>query len=315
MNGSAKPVATILRGASALVALFAALAAPTPHVIAAAFGEPLWTNRYDGGFYNFYDYATAVAVDSSGNVFVTGYSVGSTGNYDYVTIKYSGEGPTLWSRRYNGPANGDGFARALAVDGSGNVFVTGDSVGSGGNHDYVTIKYSGTGALKWTNVYNGPGNGADHANALAVDGSGNVFVTGDSFNGTNTDFATVAYSNDGTPLWTNFYNGPGNGGDVAVSVAVDTNGNVFVAGASWNGTNDDFATVAYSGAGELLWVNRYNGPGNGGDSATAVAASPDGILVVTGTSWGGNNDDFATVAYTTAGVPLWTNRFNGPGNS
>src|ERR1051325_9910210 len=182
MNGSAKPVATILRGASALVALFAALAAPTPHVIAAAFGEPLWTNRYDGGFYNFYDYATAVAVDSSGNVFVTGYSVGSTGN-----------------------------------------------------HDYVTIKYSGTGALKWTNVYNGPGNGADHANALAVDGSGNVFVTGDSFNGTNTDFATVAYSNDGTPLWTNFYNGPGNGGDVAVSVAVDTNGNVFVAGASWNG--------------------------------------------------------------------------------
>ncbi len=69
----------------------------------------------------------------------------------------------------------------MAVDASGNVFVTGFSVGSGGNSDYETIAYSGAGVPLWTNRYNGPGNGSDYARAVAVDGSGNVFVTGYSY--------------------------------------------------------------------------------------------------------------------------------------
>ena len=76
----------------------------------------------------------------------------------------------LWTNRYNGPGNGYDQAIAMAVDGSGNVFVTGNSVGSGGNYDYATIAYSGAGVPLWTNRYNGPGNGDDLANAVAVDG-------------------------------------------------------------------------------------------------------------------------------------------------
>ena len=68
---------------------------------------PLWTNRYNGPG-NGNDYATAVAVDGSGNVFVTGYSHGSSGSYyDYATIAYSGAGVPLWTNRYNGPGNSD----------------------------------------------------------------------------------------------------------------------------------------------------------------------------------------------------------------
>ena len=61
------------------------------------------------------------------------------------------------------------------------MFVAGasDSSSFGTNHDYLTIKYSNTGVALWTNRYNGPGNGADGAHAVAVDSSGNVFVTGD----------------------------------------------------------------------------------------------------------------------------------------
>src|SRR6266567_3263147 len=68
--------------------------------------------------------------------------------------------------------------------------------------------------------------------------------------------------------------------------------------------------------GAKLWVQRYNGPGNGSDGATSVAVSPDGGTVfVTGTSGGASNSDFATVAYRAAdGTQLWAARFNGPGD-
>jgi hypothetical protein len=61
---------------------------------------PLWTNRYDGPG-NDLDYPSAVAVDNSGNVFVTGHSIGSEGNDDYATIAYSGAGVPLWTNRYD----------------------------------------------------------------------------------------------------------------------------------------------------------------------------------------------------------------------
>ena len=83
----------------------------------------------------------------------------------------------------------------------------------------------------WTNRYNGPGNGNDYANAVAVDGSNNVIVTGYSTSSESYyDYATIKYSSAGVPLWTNRYNGPGNGNDYACAVAVDGSNNVIVTG-------------------------------------------------------------------------------------
>src|SRR5436309_1733438 len=134
----------------------------------------------------------------------------------------------------------------------------------------------------WTNIYNGRGNDYGRAQAVAVDSSGNVFVTGysDSGFGTNLDYATIKYSGAGVPLWTNRYNGPGNGDDSAKAVAVDSAGNVFVTGqssASGGGNNHlDYATIKYSGEGVPLWTNRYNGLGNSDDQATSVAVDTSG---------------------------------------
>lgn len=282
-------------------------------------GLPLWTNRYNGPN-RFDDYPSAMAVDGSGNVFVTGYSYTVLGGIpDYVTLAYSGAGVPLWTNRYDGPASKSDYANAVAVDRNGNVFVTGNSTGSGGDDDYATVAYSGAGVPLWTNRYNGPGNTNDIAGSIAVDSSGNVFVTGYSYasGGVNSDYATVAYSGAGVPLWTNRYNGPGNDWDYAYAVAVDRSGNVFVTGKSFGiGSGFDYATVAYSGAGVPLWTNRYNGPGNGDDYAHALSVDERGNVFVTGQSVGsGGGDDYATVAYSGAGVPLWTNRYNGPGNS
>src|SRR5262245_3762898 len=88
-------------------------------------GVPLWTNRYAGPI-NGYDVAIAVAVDSSGNVFVTGGSLGANGRLAYATVGYSSAGTPLWTNRYQGGPF-DSAATAVAVGSSGQVFVTGQS--------------------------------------------------------------------------------------------------------------------------------------------------------------------------------------------
>jgi len=282
-------------------------------------GVPLWTNRYNGPG-NGYDQASALAVDGSNNVIVTGYSLGSGSGYDYATIKYSSAGTPLWTNRYNGPANGDDEATAVSVDASNNVLVTGSSTGSAGDLDYATIQYSSAGAPLWTNRYNGPGNGDDVATAMALDAGNNALVTGKSAgSGGDYDYATIKYSSAGVPLWTNRYNGPASGPDYAYAVAVDSSNNVLVTGSSASTASypyyGDYATIKYSSAGVPLWTNRYNGPGNGDDEAYAVAVDGSNNVLVTGYSMGsGSGYDYATIKYSSAGVPLWTSRYNGPGN-
>ncbi len=223
-----------------------------------------------------------------------------------------------WVQRYNGPANGYDKATALAVDSHNNVISTGYSSGSGGWYDYATIKYSSTGVPLWTNRYNGSGNMQDFAEAVAVDSTDNVIVTGYA-NGrfSGDDYATIRYSSAGVPLWTNHFNGSAIGTDQAYAVVVDGNNDVIVTGDSsgWF-SSDDYATVKYSSAGVLLWTNRYNGPGSSTDEARAVLVDSSNCVIVAGSSYGsGSDSDFATIKYSSGGVPLWTNRYNGPGNS
>src|SRR4030067_1282624 len=205
---------------------------------------------------------------------------------------------TGWIRRYNGPGNDGDFAYALAVDDSGNVYVTGESVGSGSSYDYVTIKYSANGDTLWARRYNGPANDYDVATAIAVDGDGNVYVTGHSWGGLSTDFATVKYTPNGDTLWVRRYNGPGNLGDGGSALAVDDSGSVYVTGISWNGTSSDYTTIKYAPNGDILWVRLYNGLGNDYDVATALGVDGRQNVYVTGYSWGiGTLQNYVTKKY------------------
>jgi hypothetical protein len=140
------------------------------------------------------------------------------------------------------------------------------------------------------------------AYAAAVDGSGNVFVTGYSYrsggtNGDYADYATIAYSGVGLPLWTNRYNAPKTSTPGANALAVDRNGNVFVTG----GSSNDCTTIAYSAAGAPLWTNRYNGPGYAYAEGWAIGTDGSGNVFVTGfatDSAGGR--DYLTIKYSSS---------------
>ncbi len=275
-------------------------------------GTSVWTNCYNG-IGSGYDQANAIAVDVLGSVYVTGYSQGSGSDGECVTIKYSSLGMPLWTNRY-GAGYGDDVGRAIAVNSSNDVFVAGFSVGDGSGWDYVTIKYTSDGVPLWTNRYNGPANSDDYASAMAVDVGGNVIVTGFSYNGLSYDYATIKYSSGGLLLWTNCYNGPGNGTDLARAIVVDGGGNAFVAGSSSSLSDlgngyPGYLTIKYSNDGVPLWTNRYDISGTGAGEARAIAVDGSGNVIVTGGAAG-----YATIKYSNSGVPLWTNRCNGPGN-
>jgi WD40 repeat protein len=234
-------------------------------------------------------------------------------------------GATLWTRRYNGPANKDDGATAVAVSADGStVFATGGGTGATSGYDYTTLAYgASTGTTRWSKTYNGPGNGFDQATALGLSPDGTrLFVTGASRgSGTGLDYATVAYNaSTASQLWARRYTGAGKLVDYATALGVSPDGAiVFVTGYSpGSGHGDDYATLAYSAStGATLWSKRYDGPGHGSDAARGLAVSPDGLTVfVTGSSVGATGDpDYTTVAYgATTGARLWVKRYNGPGN-
>ncbi len=187
-----------------------------------------------------------------------------------------------WVQRYDGPANSSDTASQLAVDTNGNVYVTGGSYGGdplygGSSMDYATIAYSSAGLPLWTNYYNGPANNGDMAKAIAVDPSGNVVVTGTESSGSGSIVATIKYSSEGLPLWTNRQSL-----GVGWVTTLDSSGNVIVTGvpSSYVGC----LTLKYSSRGSLLWSKTYSDYSSySGRPALAVDASGS-IFVVGSTS-------------------------------
>jgi hypothetical protein len=302
-----------------LVLLFLVLPALAQVVV-----DTAWVRRYNGPA-NSHDEACAIAVDASGNVYVTG-SRGIYEQSDYVTIKYDSSGNQLWVKTYNGPGDSGDEPFAMAIDGQSSVYVTGRSKGSGTDYDYATIKYYPNGDTAWVRRYNGPGNYEDKANAIAVDDSGNVYVTGWGSDGGwySSDYATIKYYPNGDTAWVRRYTGAQGVYEVAYAICVDGLGNAYVTGKALGG----YGTIKYYPNGDTAWVRVYTGPGYGGDIAYAICVDREdyanalaldilGNVYVTGSSYGVGLTtalDYATIKYCPNGDTGWIRRYNGPGD-
>ena len=270
-----------------------------------------WVRTYNGPG-NSVDKPSAMVVDGSGNVYVTGESFGGTTSADYTTIKYDPSGNELWVRRYNGPGNGDDRAFVIALDHSNNVYVTGSSYGNDTWDDYATIKYDPQGNELWVKRYNGPGNDFDKAIAIAIDGYNNVYVAGTSDGtGNQEDFAIIKYDQHGNELWVIRYDGIGI--DCVKASAIDSYGHnsIYVTGTSdGGGESTDYLTIKCDENGNLVWVRRYSGPEKGSDWPCGITVDSYGNVCVAGTSEGaGTQADFATVKYDSQGNQLWARTY------
>jgi hypothetical protein len=159
-----------------------------------------WESRFTGVNPVGNDNGNVIKVDDDGNVYVGGKTAGLS-NFDYITIKYSPEGDTVWSRTHNGTGNGDDEILAIEVDFFKNVYVTGRSMGSSSGFDIVTIKYDINGNVLWRHTHNDSFNEDDLAKDVKVDAFGNVYVCG-SVRISNNKPLIIKISQNGSTLWT-----------------------------------------------------------------------------------------------------------------
>ena len=160
-----------------------------------------------------HDYAHGVATDSSGNVYVTGYTEGgldgntSAGGSDLFVVKYNSSGTKQWTKQLGSSI--DDKARGVATDSSANVYVTGYTGGgldgntNSGLEDLFVVKYNSSGTKQWTQQL---GNDSqDYAYGVATDSSGNIYVAGCTYGGLDgnsyagsSDLFVVKYNSSGT---------------------------------------------------------------------------------------------------------------------
>jgi uncharacterized delta-60 repeat protein len=253
-------------------------------------GNELWNATYDSGSTD--DIPYGIDVDTSGNVYVTGGN-GSLGDHDYYTIKYNSSGDHVWNRTYD--SGNDDVAYDLVAD-SSNVYVTGGWDSS--SYDYLTIKYDSSGNEQWNVTYDG--GGIDVAYAIDVDSSGNVYVTGLSnlTNGSdyNYDYFTIKYNSSGDHVWNVTYDGGGH--DRGYGIAVDSDGDVYVTGRSYLGSDDDYYTIKYNSSGDYQWNKSYDSGDN--DRGYAVAVDSNKNVYVTG--YNTSLEDWITIKYAPGGL-------------
>jgi len=283
-------------------------------------GDTLWVNRYNG-VSSLEDKVSAITCDDNA-VYVTGWSL--IPSRDIITIKYdAATGNRLWVRTYNGTGNGGDYGFAIAVDPSGNVYTTGRSdVGSGQGQKFTTLKYDAAGNIVagWPYVYTGPlSNTGDQAQAIRLDGSSNVYVTGKSGTGTfgTEDYLTIKINANATLGWAKKHNGTGNSEDNAVALVIDnTFTNVYVGGYSFRfGGVQDYMTIRYSCAtGDSNAAASYNGPQGSTDQMSQMTIDNTNNVYVTGYSSGaGTSYDFATIKYNSALAQQWVQRTTNSG--
>lgn len=319
-------------------------------------GTPLWSKRFGDDNNQF---SQSMAVDDAHNVLVTGFFGGavdfgdgplvSAGGDDIFVLKLNANGVQVWSKRFGG-ADFD-LGRAIAVDGAGNVVITGffhgsvdfggGQLDSAGGSDVFVLKLDADGNHVWSKRFGG--SDFDVGRAVTVDGAGNVLVTGSfhdsaDFGGGQLDSAggddilVLKLDAGGGHVWSK---GFGDAADqVGEDIATDASGNVLVTG-SFSGAVD-FGGGQLSGVGGVevfvakldpsgahVWSKRF------GDAADQYGASiaVDGVgnVLLTGGFYGavdfgggqlasaGNSDVFLA-KLDASGGHIWSKRFGNGGD-
>lgn len=281
-------------------------------------GEPIWQAVYSGTG-NYTDRAHGIVVDNSGNVYVTGYTTSTSGNINYLTLKYNSNGALQWAKTFNGSGNQTDKAWGIVVDDNSNCFITGTSKSSSSGTDIVTLKYNSSGNVVWTKTYDAPPHKDEEAVKIAIDGNNNLYIAGyGEYSSGHHDFLLLKYSHSGSFQWVKNYNGSNGGFDRAWGIVIDNEDYIYITGES-EGSNDkfDIVTIKYNYSGTQKWLYRFTETENEDDKPYGIVVDEiTGSVFVTGSTETNNNGmDYLTLRLNkSTGALGWAKLFNGGGN-
>jgi Beta-propeller repeat len=216
------------------------------------------------------DWANGVALDDSGNIYITGFTGGNLGGnanagaIDVFLAKCDFSGAMQWIELLG--SSGNDWANGIAVDGSGNIYITGytdsnlDGNANGGNYDTFLAKFDSTWGIKqWTRLLGSLE--SDIAYGVAVDGDGYVYITGytdsnldGNGNAGGADAFMAKYDSSGVKQWTRLTGSLES--DIAYGVAVDNSSNIYVAGITDGNIDGNINAGDY----DIFWT-RYSPDG------------------------------------------------------
>ena len=264
------------------------------------------------------DWGYGIAVDTSGNSYVTGYFQGtatfgstnltSNGGYDIFVAKLDSSGNWLWAKKAGGTSDDEGHG--IAVDASGNSYVTGFFGGSAsfgsttlisnGNYDIFITKLDSNGNWLWAKNAGGPN--YDSGCGIAFDTSGNSYVTGTFYS--SADFGSTTLTSygdydifiaklDSSGNWFWAKNAGGTNVDIGYGIAVDTSGNSYVIGYFESGIvifgpttylissgYSDLFIAKLDSSGYCLWAQKAGGTSD--DYGYGIVVDASGNSYVTG---------------------------------
>ncbi|MEZ4450227.1 MAG: hypothetical protein R3B09_12190 [Nannocystaceae bacterium] len=242
-----------------------------------------WTLTYNG-VANGKDQGRAIKVEPSQNFYVAGYEAVTSQSNNAWIRRLSGDQTPLWTKTYNGVANGSDLLLDVALDTAGGVVAVGYQTVTDQGQDVWMRRYNDAGVATWTRTYAGVGAGNDQAMRVAVGGDGSIFVAGiETVTGEGINMWLAKLDPDGNILWTRVRNGPANKADYLTGVAVDPSGDAIVCGYEGLVTFPWQVWVRrYTGDGMIVWTDTYAGASNEGAYCNDIERDLDGNYVITG---------------------------------
>jgi uncharacterized delta-60 repeat protein len=278
------------------------------------------------------DVLFAIAIQTDGKIVVAGSTNNGT-NDDFCIARYTTNGSLDVTFNGNGKiihalGNAHDIVNAIALQTDGKIVVCGQS-SNGANIDFAIARYTTTGSADPSFNANGTllipiGTSTDVATALAIQPDGKIVITGHSYTGTKNNFAIARCTSNGNLDLSFDTDGItttaiGTADDFSKAIALQTDGKIVVAGYSFDGAKNDFATVRYTANGSLDPTFDTDGIVTtsilGFDAMSrAIAIQPDSKIVVAGYNDNGTfNNDFTVVRYNN--TPLNVNVFEQNSNT
>ena len=260
------------------------------------------------------DVPSRLALAPTGAIYAAGALVAEHGELDAAVVKLTAAGKVSWKRSVAGPGNGADRFSALGLDGAGRVFCAGATASSGARGaDCLLAAFSPAGRRLWLATWRGPAHLRDGVGDLAVTAAGQAYVVG--WLGTRGGSIAMIRQYDvrGRFVWQATYTAQGAGRYGFVAAALLPHGGVAATGdlVDTRTGDSDIVTIGFAAHGPSLWQQIWNTHHARGrvskDEARDLTVDPAGRVFVGGSVSRGSaaTTDYAVLAYTSVGLPLW----------